>query len=114
MNTTLQSPAGRVCVLFPQSTRGRVEGDGLKQRVKDLRLSGYRAVLVNLEQVEDMDFVAIGSLLEESRGFRQAAGRLLLVAMSESLQEKCARVGALAGLEVFRSQDDALDALAGG
>ncbi|MBE7560352.1 STAS domain-containing protein [bacterium] len=110
----MPAAAPPILVLSPESPQGRLAGPALKQRLSELRRSGCRGVVVNLEDVRDVDLVAIGWLVEESRCFRRQAGRLVIVEMAEHLREQCARVGALSGLELFSSQEEALGALAGG
>ena len=104
----------RVCVLYPAAVEGALSATMLRDRLRGLREGGCRRVILNLEQVQEMDIPAIGAMLEESRAYRKAEGRLAVAEMAESLQEKCAVLGALASLECFGSQRDALVALHGG
>lgn len=114
MSASIPTARERVCVLFPQSVQGRLEGGALKARLAGLRGSGCIHVVLNLEAVEEMDLLALGLLVEESRLFRQAAGRLAVVGMAPRLEETCSRLGALAGLERYASQEAALAALSDG
>ena len=104
----------RICVLYPAAEAGTVSAGTLRDRLRGLREGGCRNVILNLEQVRDMDIPAIGAVLEESRAYRKAEGRLAVAEMTADLQEKCAVLGALVSLECFGTQRDALVALHGG
>ncbi|MDH3974732.1 MAG: STAS domain-containing protein [Deltaproteobacteria bacterium] len=85
----------------------------IRNTIADLIKDGHLNVIVSMNEVEHINYLSIGVLVERLKRLRICGGDLKLVGMSRYIRNIFTVVGADEFFESFESMEDALSSFAG-
>lgn len=102
-----------VFALYVSGDIDHLEMVNIRNTIADLIKDGHLNVIVSMNEVEHINYLSIGVLVERLKRLRICGGDLKLVGMSRYIKNIFTIVGADEFFESFESMEDALSSFAG-
>lgn len=102
------SSSGDIFTLHLRGDVDHVEMVDIRNSISDLIGEGHAKLIVSMKEVEHINYLSIGVLVERLKRLRSFGGDLKLVGMSVYLKNILTSVGADEFFDCFDSEEDAM------
>ena len=102
------SSSGDIFTLHIRGDVDHVEMVAIRNSISDLIGKGHAKLIVSMKEVEHINYLSIGVLVERLKRLRSFGGDLKLVGMSKYLENILTSVGAAEFFDCFDSEEEAL------
>jgi len=87
-------------------------GDRLLKKIQDVVEQGWRRILLNLSEVQYVDSVGLGEVVQGTRTVRDAGGHLAVCGLVKQMRALFSTTKLETVIPVFRSEQEGVDGLA--
>ncbi|MDT8316779.1 MAG: STAS domain-containing protein [bacterium] len=102
------SSSGDIFTLHLRGDVDHMEMVDVRNSISDLIGEGHAKLIVSMKEVEHINYLSIGVLLERLKRLRSFGGDLKLVGLSQYLKNILTSVGATDFFDCFDSEEEAL------